>query len=281
PIAAVPDLLAPTGFNSQGQVVGWDTGGEIQHGWIWSSAQGKYDLSASLEGGSNEGAASAITASGRVLFSARASTCSRAPECWRTYLWSKATGFTPLGTPGNASEADVTGLGLNDNGTVVGWASTDLGGAAAYRWTATSGFALLPHLSSTNDGYGYATAVNGSGLIVGADLDPVSGSIVATAWSTEGTATRLTANDPNASVAVAINNTGTIAGWAVVSTDASHAVIWRSASSAARGNLNVPTSPAKRFSAAGVSCLSSARSIVSRQSIFDCVARADRSRANR
>jgi probable HAF family extracellular repeat protein len=278
PIAVNPDLLSPTGFNSQGQVVGWDTGGEIQHGWIWSSAQGKYDLSANLGGGATEGAAAAITAAGRVLLTARASTCSRTVECWRTYLWSKSTGFSSLGTPANAAEADVTGLGLNENETVVGWTATDLGGSAAYRWSAASGFAVLPHLSGIG-GYGYATGVNAGGMIVGAEMDLASGSIVASAWPTSGGITRLSPNDPNASVAVAINNGGTVAGWAVVSSDVSHAVIWRSTSAAVRGNLNVPSGPAKKFAASSASCLQSRRAMTSRQAVFDCVVKADRARS--
>ena len=58
-------------------------------------------------------------------------------------------------------------------------------------------------------------AVNSGGAIVAAQ-EPASGSIVATTWPVAGGIVRLSRDDPNPSVAVAINNVGTVAGWATV-----------------------------------------------------------------
>ena len=67
PIPPIPasDFIYPDGFNERGDVVGSDVGGSLlQHGWIWSATDGKYDLSGNVQGGSNEGNAGAVNASG-------------------------------------------------------------------------------------------------------------------------------------------------------------------------------------------------------------------------
>ncbi len=268
-------LASPTGFNTKGDVVGWDAGGPGQHGWSWSSTAGKYDLSANLQGGSNEGSASDVTESGVVLLTSRAYTCTQVTECWRTYLWNGTGGYTPLGAPGNAVEADVTGLALNETGAVVGWATTGRGGVPApYRWSAGSGFTFLARYAGTSS-YGYATAVNSTGAIVGAALEPSSGSIVATTWPGPGGIVRLSRDDPNPSVAVSINNSGTIAGWATVSNGGNHAVIWSPVSNSSRAIQSVAT-PMRRISTASAPCLGDVRAITSRQALFACVLKSDK-----
>jgi probable HAF family extracellular repeat protein len=271
-------LASPTAFNTKGDVVGWDAGGPGQHGWSWSSSAGKYDLSANVQGGSNEGSAGDITESGVVLLTSRAYTCTQVTECWRTYLWNGTGGYTPLGTPGNAAEADVTGLALNETGAVVGWATTGRGGVPApYRWNAGSGFTFLARYTGTSSSYGYAAAVNSSGAIVGAALEPSSGSIVATTWGGAGGIMRLSRDDPNPSVAVAINNTGTIAGWATVSNGGNHAVIWSPVSNSLRAIQSAAT-PMRRISTASAPCLGDVRAITSRQALFACVVESDHRR---
>ena len=268
-------LASPTGFNTKGDVVGWDAGGPGQHGWSWSSGAGKYDLSANLQGGSNEGSASDVTESGVVLLTSRAYTCTQVTECWRTYLWNGTGGYTSLGAPGNAAEADVTGLAMNETGAVVGWATPGRGGVPApYRWSAGSGFTFLARYAGTSS-YGYATAVNSTGAIVGAALEPESGSIVATTWPGAGGIVRLSRDDPNPSVAVSVNNSGTIAGWATVSNGGNHAVIWSPASNSSRAIQSVAT-PIRRISTASAPCLSDVRAITSRQALFACVLKSDK-----
>lgn len=55
-------------------------------------------------------------------------------------------------------------------------------------------------------GYGYATAVSSSGTVVGAAFEPAWGSIVASTWLANGTIVKLSPDDPNPSVAVAVND---------------------------------------------------------------------------
>jgi probable HAF family extracellular repeat protein len=264
----------PTDFNARGDVVGSDANG-FQHGWIWSETDGKYDLSANIQGGSNEGSASAVTASGLVVLTTGAFTCKRTPECWRTYLWTQTTGYGPLGTPGNDPEANVTGLALNETGTVAGWVTSGgAGGTTPYRWEAGKGFTLLANYSTGASHYGYATAVNSNGTVVGADFDPVSGSIVASTWFANGRIMKLSPDNPNPSVAVAISNLGTIAGWAAVSNGVNHAVIWKP-SSQASPVMRAPTSVTALVSTASSPCLADPRAITSRQALFACVVNAD------
>lgn len=279
PIPLIPGstMALPTAFNARGDVVGSDAGG-FQHGWIWSETGGKYDLSANAQGGSNEGAASAVTGSGLVVLTTRANTCKHTPECWRTYRWTQAEGYDPLGTPGNDPEANVTGLALNETGTVAGWVTSGTSGATPYRWEAGTGFRVLANYSTGASRYGYATAVSSNGTVVGADFDPASGSIVASTWLANGAIAKLSPDDPNPSVAVAINNAGTIAGWAVVSNRVNHAVIWQPSSQASRVALRAPTSVTARVSTASAPCLADPRSITSRQALFACVIDADRKR---
>jgi uncharacterized membrane protein len=213
-----------------------------------------------------------------VVLTTRANTCKRTAECWRTYLWTETTGYGSLGTPGNDPEANVTGLALNEIGTVAGWVtSAGATGTTPYRWEAGKAFTLLASYSTGASRYGYATAVNSNGTVVGADFDPASGSIVASTWLSNGTIVKLSPDDANPSVAVAISNLGTIAGWAALANGVNHAVIWKP-SSQASSIMRAPTSVTVRISTASAPCLADPRSITSRQALFACVVNADRRR---
>jgi uncharacterized membrane protein len=125
--------------------------------------------------------------------------------------------------------------------------------------------------------------VNSNGTVVGADFEPSSGSIVASTWLANGAIVKLSPNDPNPSVAVAINNPGTIAGWAAVSSGVNHAVIWQPSSQGPHGDLrasaSVSAGEAKaRVSTASAPCLADSHAIASRQALFDCVISADHKR---
>jgi probable HAF family extracellular repeat protein len=282
PIPLIPSFTTalPTDFNGRGDVVGSDAGGsELQHGWIWGGTAGKYDLSANIQGGSNEGSASAVNASGLVVLTTRANTCNRNPQCWRTYLWTETTGYRPLGTPSGDSEANVTGLALNATGTVAGWVTSGTtSGTIPYRWVTGAGFKLLANYATGNSAYGYATAVSSSDIVVGAAFDPASGSIVASTWLANGKIVKLSPDDLNPSVAVAINDPGTIAGWAAVSNGVNHAVIWKPSSQSSSVAMRAPTSVNVRISTASAPCLADPRSITSRAALFTCVVNADRTR---
>jgi uncharacterized membrane protein len=190
-----------------------------------------------------------------------------------------------VGLPDNNSEASVTGLALNDDRTVVGW--TELSGVVSpYRWTALSGFTVLPNYSLST--YAYAAGVNAIGYVVGAALEPTSGSIVATAWPASGGVIRLSPDDPSPSVALAINRRGTVAGWASVSGGVNHAVIWLPSAQLTRTTAIVASQDAApRSSHADLqapisdACLNQMHLLGSRQALFACVKMADRARRAR
>lgn len=282
PITMFPNstMTLPADFNSRGDVVGSDAGA-LQHAWIWSQTDGKHDLSANVEGGSNEGNASAITESGLVVLTARASTCKTGTSCWRSYVWSKASGYRALGTLDNGPDGSVTGLGLNESGSVVGWASSGTVTTTPYSWTPGKGFTRLANYSIDRNPYGYATAINSSGIVVGADREPVSGSIVASAWVPSGEIVRLSPDDPYPSIALALNSSGVIAGWAELSSGDNHAVIWKRSSQSSRSLVQPLTSVSARIRSATAACLSDSRSITSRQRLFACAGGAEMSSRTR
>jgi hypothetical protein len=126
--------------------------------------------------------------------------------------------------------------------------------------------------------------VNASANTVGAALEPRSGSIVATLWPVSGGIQRLSPDDPNPSVALAINRAGTIAGWASVASGVNHAVIWvpssqftrqQTAAAIALPNPGVVSSQRDMMSSA-TGCLKQMRSLGSRDALFGCVMEADR-----
>jgi uncharacterized membrane protein len=173
---------------------------------------------------------------------------------------------------------------LNENGVVAGWVtSSSTGGTTPYRWAAGTGFTSLANYSSGSSSYGYATAVNSNGTVVGAGFEPASGSIVASTWLANGKIVKLSQDDSNPSVAVAINNPGTIAGWAAVSSGVNHAVVWQPSSQSSGVILRPSTSVSVGVSTARVStasskCLADTGSITSRQALFTCVIKADHKR---
>lgn len=269
--------VVPTGFNARGEVVGSEVGAG-QRGWVWSEAAGKYDLSANLPSGSLEGSAAAVTGSGLVLLTSRAATCTHNPSCWRAYTWARGAGYRALDVPEKNGEASVVGLGMSDGGSVVGWTSTEQSSVAPYRWVPGRGFTSLDHYDGSTAGYGYATAVASTGIAVGADLDPGSRNIVASAWLANGAIARLSPDNPSPSVAVAINETGMIAGWSAVTGGVNHATVWSYSANASAGQLRVLSGFGAAVSTASAPCLRIASTLTSRRSLFDCAAAADRAK---
>ena len=277
PIPLLPNATfgRPTAFNALGQVVGWDLS-SLQHAWVWSATGGKHDLTAGAPGGSPEGAATAIMPSGTVLLTTRAQTCHVTFECWRTYQWTASSGYAALGIPDDDPEVAVTGLGASENGTIVGWFSRTSTGTTAYRWDENGGFTFLPHYPAPGFRAGYAAAVNASGIVVGAETDPSTGRYVATLWSSSSDIVRLSPDNANSGVALAINTSGNVVGWEAVSESATHAVLWT-----AHPELIAPN--ARRITpAAGASptispCLAAMQAAISRAELSSCVAARPRS----
>jgi probable HAF family extracellular repeat protein len=277
-------LRSANDFNVSGDVVGWDAGGVgFEHAWIWSETDGKYDLTANAPTNSTEGSASAVNASGSVLVTTNAFTCRKSDTCWRTYLWTRKSGYQALGAPGNEIETAVTGAALNERGTVVGSFqpyTEPYSQPRPYSWTAGVGFTALERYSTDNALFGYAMDVNSSGTVVGADVYPSSGRANASRWAPNGAIVRL---DANPSVAVAINDSNTAAGWVAVSTGVSHAAIWMPSLPAADAVLNPSASVSVDVRSAALStrsgsCLTNLRATTSRQALFTCVMNADRNR---
>jgi probable HAF family extracellular repeat protein len=279
-IPLLPGALfgAASDFNERGDVVGWDVVAE-QHAWIWSEAQGKYDITAHVPGGSVEGAASAVADNGLVLGTnnSRTAGCYRVPSCWRPFLWSYETGYRELGTPETDPTAHATGLGLSDGPTVVGWATTTGLGTRPYLWREGEGFTILPTLAG-----GYATAVNTAGTAVGVAWDPALQAYQATAWPRSGGAIRLSPDDPNPSVATSVNNAGEVVGSTAQSGGGNHATVWLLgpasdllASRAARTpavSAGTVSAAAAAAGAAANACLSDTDALVSRGALLACIA---------
>lgn len=271
PLSAGAAFGAPSDVNEQGEVVGWDLLA-LQHAWAWSEPRGKYDITANVPGGSQEGVASAINAAGLVVGTNKAGVCTTVPECWHAFVWSLDGGYRDLGTPGDDPNTTVAGLGLNDVDAVVGWVSVGGFGVLPYRWCAAFGFTLLPALS-----YGYAIAIDAGGTAVGASWDPTHDAIQAVAWPAAGGFIKLSPDDPNPQVAVAINDAGAVAGWSSMDGGhgENHATLWTlgAGGSVVAGATPRPTGtpPALADAPGTVACLSDTRALVSRDALFACL----------
>ena len=261
---------AVNGFNMRGEVIGRECIG-YGHAWIWSAADGKLDLTMNDEMGSPEGEAIAITGPGTVLLRNRKPGECRVhfrSTCWRSYLWTRTGGYTALGTP-DESDADISGLDLNERGTVVGWLQ-NAEGTFAFRWDAQRGFEVLATPSSGFLG-SVAYGVNARGTVVGSARDPVTGMMLASAWSEHGELLRLSAEPSNAA---AINERGTIAGWTSKSTGYTHAVIWR-VDSLGAGSPPSIAAPRATSLPRSFSCLANREAIASRSRLAECIIAAD------
>jgi hypothetical protein len=138
--------------------------------------------------------------------------------------------------------------------------------------------------------FAYAASVNTTGTAVGAALEPTSGSIVATLWPATGGIQRLSPDDANPSVAVAINRGGTVAGWAAIASGVNHAVIWVPSSQVSKqqsagvnqsSNVGSAVSIRNEVRAANDGCLTQMHTLGSRQALFACVMEADRAKRTR
>lgn len=266
--------------NALGHVVGSGYGGSIpsSHAWIWSESAGIHDVTAEIPG-AYEAYGGGSNGSGVMVGTYRAAVCVRAPECWHAFVWSSLGGYRDLGVPENdLPNREVTGSALNDLGVVVGWTSLtrNAGPVQPYKWTESTGFTLLPTFSSS---YGYATSVNVMGTTAGASTDAQFGAIQAAAWPAAGGIVKLSPDDPNASVAVAINASGVVAGWSSLGT-ANHATVWiltpgrgASAPTTSMRSRSPMSSPAAKSGPVG--CLSDTRAIISKQLLIDCVVKSE------
>lgn len=265
-----------TDFNARGDVVGSETFAS-QHGWIWSEAQGKFDITANVPGGSREGGTSEIDPDGLVVGTSDIGLrCGRRPRCWHALLYSRDAGYRDIGSPGDDTLAIVTGMGLGVGPTVVGSVSLPDGTGGAYRWTEGEGFTILSGASS------YATAVNTGGTAVGVAWDPALFVAQATAWPRSGGSIRLSPDDPNPTIPMAVNDLGIVVGWAAQSGGGNHATVWvlGPANGVLAGTALRPTASARvvtptagAAAAAVNACVADPESLVSRGALLACVNR--------
>jgi probable HAF family extracellular repeat protein len=275
PLLPGAEFGSPSDFNERGDVVGWDVVA-LQRAWSWNETRGKHDITADVPGGSHEGIASAVNASGLVLGTSGATVCPT-PECWRAFLWSADGGYRDLGTPTEDPSASVTGLDMNETGSVVGWVQLNTIGVRPYRWSDAAGFTVLRSVSQS-----YATAINARGIAAGASWNPTHGAFQAVVWPKTRGVVKLSPDDPYPHVAVAINDAGRVAGWSSLDCcgGVNHATLWilgparRSLKARARPDRSAP--PELRRSVPGAAgCLTDTDALVSRAALFACVARSD------
>lgn len=277
PLAGASSGL-PGGFNARGEVVGMDYV-SYGHGWIWSAQDGKYDLTANAPGGSNEGWANEIAASGTALVTTRAHTCSFPfnTTCWRTYLFDRASGYRSIGTPDGTENADVVGLGVNERGTVVGW-TRNLSSQRAYKWDPHEGFTMLSIPSTESYSNGIAMAINAGGTVVGQGRVSSSGPLEAVVWPAGGGVISLNPDGEVSGLPMAVNSSGTVAGWGTGLGGLTHATIWVVARGPLQGARPSVASLRRKVPARSESCLTDPRVTVSKRTILACVADADRGR---
>ena len=146
--------------NNAGVVVGGAYGANARNrAFLWTARDGMLDLSdvAGL-GGFDSSWASEVNDAGQVLLSAYS-----IDSGLHAFLWSGANGRIEI--PGLGGDR-VTAGGLSASGQVVGSALTAAGAEHPFSWpraSRTVNLGLLPGFTK----YGYATAANESGRVVG------------------------------------------------------------------------------------------------------------------
>jgi probable HAF family extracellular repeat protein len=276
PLPNDPYMFA-SDFNERGEVVG--TGeGEKEIGWYWTRRSGTVDLTNQLPYVGEGFSASKINGSGLVVGSFGTSGVDL-----RAFLWSKAGGYRSLGVPNPGAEyTEVTGIGVSNSGIVTGGTITGASGYRAYMWTPSKGYVILAHFPSPVSEtfpFDYAESVNGRGVVVGASYSRQHDAIQAALWTSPNAIVNLNGDEPNSSVAMAINDRGIVAGWTSLNdvTGISHATVW--SPGAARGSTQTASAPPPAgqppllhvLRATPGSCLSETASLRTRLGLARCV----------
>jgi len=130
-------------------------GASQEHAMLWSASTGMRDLGYLGDG------AIGLAVNGKGEVAGVYYPPNLAPP--RAFFWSEKTGMIDIGVlPGGTTS---TAKGINDAGTVVGWADDSQGGLHPFAWTLVGGMKILPSISGA--GGGGATAINSLGAIVG------------------------------------------------------------------------------------------------------------------
>ena len=201
-----------SGINNGGQVVGWSSivlsGGTPQHACLWTAPGTMQDLGA--WGGDSW--AYGINNSGQVA-GAAATTSPAGASVKHAFLWTAGSGLQDLGTLGGDNSSASA---INDNGQIVGYATTGSGRQHAF-WRPAGG--SLQDLGTLGGDTSGANSINSRGQVVGWSRtipgSPVQHAFLWTAAGGMRDLNNLVANPPAGdylSEARAINDLGQIVG---------------------------------------------------------------------
>ena len=213
-----------TAQNELGQVAGASiTSTGSQHPFLWSRATGMADLG-SLGGPAANSFPDALSNTGQVVgFSFLSPTDL---TFIHAFSWTRSGGMVDLGTLGGAvSEAAA----INTSGQIAGASSTAAGAFDAFSWTRGAG---MTDLGTLGGGESEASAVNSRGQIVGRSNPTGSptlrhgGNSDAFSWTPHTGMVALGSLGGTHDNAIAITNTGQVAGQSETSVGSTHAVIW-------------------------------------------------------
>jgi len=199
------------GVNNAGQVAGWSgtsTGGG--HAFLWSPSGGMQDLT-TLSGGLLA-SPNAINDTGQVVGEANSN---------HACLYSATAGMQDLGTLGGTSS---DAYGINDAGTVVGYAENSSGNERAFLYSGTGPMQDLGTLGGTNS---QGCGINDAGQVAG------SAEVTAGAWhaflysATAGMEDLGTLPGGTSSDGYGINAAGEVVGNSTITGDSyPHAFLW-------------------------------------------------------
>lgn len=204
---------APIAINNSGQViVNSGTSGSYQVS-IWTRLGGAQSIA--LTGNNNGG--EDINASGSIVGAGDPPQSSNL----QAFLAHTGTGVQWLGTLGGPLSA---GMGLNNQGDVVGLSYTAASKQHAFLWTSATGMQdLTPSLTSL--GGAVATAINSSSQVVGYYFPNGSNNTLGFTWSQAGGMQNIGAAG---TLVFAVNDSGTVVGQTPNSQGAPHAFSWTS-----------------------------------------------------
>lgn len=254
-------------FNADGEVVGWELA-PGQRAWHWSSSGGRYDITADAPPDRQISGASQINAFGLVVGTS-AVLCESFGQCTRPFLWTGEGTYTELVVPDGTGTA--SGFGVNNSGTVVGWAQTVGGQRRPYKWHASAGFAWLSAAG------GAALHVNAFNTVVGSQFDGTNPGARAVAWNASGDLIVLSPANHNAHVATSVNDHDVAVGFTSNALgNVTRAMVWPVADGAGvtasvRAPIAGVAQPIVRTGA--VTCIIDAAALVTRASLFNCLAK--------
>ena len=200
-----------TAVNNSGQLVtniATQTGYDVS---LWSRFAGleKLGLPGVSKGGTAINGSSEIVGAGDPNHSGVA----------QAFMWSPGAGTQWLGSLGGGYSA---ANGINDNGAVVGLSYTAAFALHAFLWTKTNGMQdLTPGLTSINGAT--ATGINSSNQVVGFYFPNGSKNTVGFSWTQQAGLQDL---GPAGTLALAVNDAGTVAGQAPNAKGYMHAMSW-------------------------------------------------------